>query len=173
MTKIELQAKRLQLINQLNELPPNQTKEIQYEIARLNAEIKALNVQASLQQKQDAEVRRKLGKFQFEADSARAKQPPKFRDDGVPPTLGEMILIRAKQVAKLIDSVPAASCEEFTNIFAKQLESFIENQKELLKEQSARLIPAARKITLDRPIDAEVEGRAFEGPAAWNETWAK
>ena len=157
-TKLELAALRIQLIDRLGTTKePSELVAIQAELTEVNRQLKALNVAEAQRLKERATAKAVRGQVQSDEDLARAERKLDLRtrqETGGNATLGEMIIVRAKQLAKLLDSVPSASSLPHTDLFVPQLEAFILQQKQHLKVVASTHAPG----TSNKPTD-------------WKDTW--
>jgi hypothetical protein len=151
VTKAELQAKRSELIAQLEATTDARIRMcVQAELSATNAEIKAANIRAAAGSKLDADVKRALGKEEEKANLRRARERDGlFKAAERAPhsgllTRGEHILRTAKQLLKTIERINPASKLPHTLSIEVPLRDFIAAQKAHVHEYRAQTAAALR-----------------------------
>lgn len=165
-TKAELTAQRADLIRRLStKITPSERNAINETLSAIKAQLKTLNIAEAAELKARADEKKRAGLAQQAADTARAVERADKADEVTrranpqkpgkpPPTRGEFILHRARQLAKLIAAIPEDKRKEYTAAFYGQLTAFVTLQ--------TVVVDAERKATNEAREKLQAE---------WSETW--
>lgn len=123
---------------------------MQSDLTIINAEIKKLNVTEGAEARRDAEVKKAIGKAEFDANEARANEKitagtaPGGKPHGYQHqpalTRGEFLLKHAKQMLRVIDALREERKLPHTLAFEQPLRDFVEEQAKHVADRKASAV---------------------------------